>query len=270
MEVRIPTPPPELFVREKRTATTGEQAPIYMLDKIDCVPLQGVLVYRTGATYPEKGWPTPEALYSLNQIKRMILEFMGLCKNPFILLGLLVTDKNTLMRRFNVVFEKVFELHVLKEEFMCPAARAFNNFVFAVLKDLGFEEEVSKKFAFYIAQILEYDNAYRYRVQDVMTALDLNNSLSKEVRRLIELWASREEGFVHVKMKQIVTPLTYLLYVPKYRRAISKNLHILKDMKYDDADWYWCCMRSDYKYGGISWEDRQIGIVRPQMFYATT
>lgn len=270
MKFDIPTPPSELFVREKRTLTTGEEVPVYMLEKIDCLPQQGILVYRTGATYPEKGWPTPEAIYSLNQIKKIILEFMGLCKNPFILFGLLITDKNVLMRRFNVVFEKVFEVHVLKEEYLCPAARAFYNFVFAVLKDLGFDEEVSKKFAFNLAQILEYDNAYRYRVQDVMTELNINNSLVKEVAKLTKLWSSREKGLVHLKMKQIITPLSYFLYIPKYKKAVLKNLHILKGMKYDAADWYWCCLRNDYNYSGISLEERQVGIEIPKCFYTTT
>ena len=105
IEYRIPEPPKEIFLYRK-DGVLGEGAPIYLLEKIECLVGKGILVHRVGATHPEKGWPTPEALLMLNQVKRSILEFLILLKNPLILLGVILHDKNDLMDRFNSLFLK--------------------------------------------------------------------------------------------------------------------------------------------------------------------
>jgi len=276
MELQVPQPPNELFKKDRTKGLLGERAPIYMLEKIECTLDNGIQVYRTGATYPEKGWPTPEAIYALNQVKKIIFEFMGLAKNPIIAIGLLLTNKTTLIKRFNAVFEKLFGTHTLKEEFFCPASRALYQFLKQALKDIGIDEEIGKQFAYNFAHLIEYDNAYRYRAQDMMTACnfsELQKNPQKEIKRLIKLWGIRESfdsRGVTWKMERLITPLLYLLYIPKYKKALINNAKILEGMKYDEGDWYWVCMRSEYEYGGISWEDRQVGLSRPQKYYANT
>ncbi len=276
MKGQVPQPPDELFKRDRKQGLLGERAPIYILEKIECTLDKGIQVYRTGATHPEKGWPTPEAVYALNQVKKIIHEFMGLAKNPLVALGLLITDKNTLLHRFNIIFEKVFGAHTIKEEFFCPASRSLYQFLKKVLQELGIDEEIGNTFAYNVSHLIEYDNAYRYRAQDMMSACNfqaLQKNPRKEVLRLIELWRTRESfdsRGVTWKMERLVRPLLSLLYIPKYKKALVNNAKILEGMKYDEGDWYWCCMRGEYEYGGISWEDRQIGLSRPTMYYANT
>jgi hypothetical protein len=47
-----------------------------------------------------------------------------------------------------------------------------------------------------------------------------------------------------------------VMLIPKYRNAFLNVIRFIKEMEYDDADWYWVCARNDYNYGGLSIEER--------------
>lgn len=265
MELQIPNPPKELFVREHREETTGEVIPLYPLEKIDCISGKGILVYRTEALYPEKGWPQPAQIYALNQIKRMLVEFAGLCSSPFIALGIALTDKNVLMNRFNSLFDKLYETYSIKEEFMCDASRYFNKFLSAFLIDCGFDPEISRNFAFRCAQIVEGDNRYRYRLQDI--AGEYKEGAGREVQRLMMLYSEREDGhLVTAKIRKMVNMVKVLLIIPRYKKAFLKNAYLIKFMAMDDGDWYWANQGGNgkekplgnYNYKGLSWEERKV------------
>lgn len=263
----IPTPPPELYVRKNRNNTTGEKTRAYILEKIDCKTNEGIFVYRVGATYPEKGWPTPEGLFALNQVKRLIREFLELCKNPLIALGVVTYDKEKLMDQFVVLFDKMYEVHTRKMEFLCPASKNFYLFVSNFLKDCGYSKDGSEQFAFRLAQIPEMDDAYRYRLQDLCTSYDPENAPRNEVKRLGEVYIKREhDGSVKPKIHRIIKLLQIILLVPKYNRAFNNNVKYIKAMSLDEGDKYWCSLRSEYDYDGKTYEEKQEGLIKPQIY----
>jgi len=268
MEVQTPVPPDELYVRERRTATTGERARVFLTDKVEATLDKGILFYHTGATYPKKGWITPEAIYALNQFKRLFMEFLWWLSNPFFALWLVFSNKTKLMQSFNNIFDKIYETYVLKEAYLCPTATHFYRFLASFLVECGYDNQTSHDFAFRLAQIVEADDAYRYLIQDLATEYDVKNSPRSELKRLEGIYIQREERMgVLPKIRQMMRIVQVALLVPKYKRAFKKHSHLIKGMAYDEADWYWVCMRGEYNYGGKSWEDRQIGLVRPQAYY---
>ena len=266
-QAQIPQPPDELFVRQNRKQSAGETVRSYFLEKIECIGGKGIFAYRIGATHPEKCWPTIEGVYALGQVKIVLREFISLCKNPLIGLGVLLYDKNKLMGRFIVIYDKIYEVHVKKMEFLCPTAVATYQFLSNFLIEIGCDKEISEQFAFRVAQMPDMDDAYRYLAQDLATEWEITNNPNKEIDRILHIYLQREKRLgVITKIKTPIQLLKLALLIPKYKKAFIKYQHFIKDMKYDEGDWYWVCMRSEYEYGGIPFETRVAGITQPQRY----
>lgn len=270
LHAQIPQPPDTLFVRENRKQTTGETIRGYFIEKIECIGGKGIFIHRVGATYPEKGWPTIEGLYALGQVKMILREFLKLCKSPLIGLGVLLYDRNKLMNQFILIYDKIYEIHVKKIEFLCPTAVATYQFLANFLIETGCDKEVSEQFAFRMAQIPDMDDAYRYLQQDLATEFKSTDNPKKEIERIYQIYIQREKRlFVAPKVKLPFQLLKMLLLFPKYKKAFIKYQHFIQNMKYDEGDWYWVCMRSEYEYGGIPYEKRVEGITEPKRLSVT-
>lgn len=258
VKLMVPNAPKELFKAEQNAPLLKERAIVHLIEKIEVKAYEGTLVWYQGAKQPKKGFPSPQALYALNQIKKIIIEGFSIL-NIFIALGIFISDKNRLLRSFNVIFDKIFLNFKIKDEYLCKSAFNLAKFVQGLLENLGIDKTIAYEFAFNIAQIIEYDDAYRYRVQDVMSEINNDNMLKnprKELLRLMDIWQERDRPGVTAKMRKIITPITYFLYIPKFKKAFVSNVYSLHEMRYDDADWYWVCRRSDYNFGGVSYEER--------------
>lgn len=238
------------FVLEMKKNEKGELVP-----KIEYVPNVGILNYYHGVPYPSKGFVTPEAMFALNQMKRLIIESTKLAKHPILFLGVYLARERVLASA-NTVFDKVFANQSIKSEYLCRGAYAVEQFVHALTGDL--------KFAHYIAQIPEYDDAYRYRLQDIFTELDVEafrKNPHKELDRLMALWKSRECTWsmgVFMKAEHALKIAKALLYIPSVRRKVCDSIHLLKIGVYDKDDRYWVCLyEHGYKYLGLPIEERQ-------------
>jgi len=108
-----------------------------------------------------------------------------------------------------------------------------------------------------IIMILEYDNAYKYRVQDILPELNKNKligyfSTRNEVLRLCDLYISRESLCYQGKMSAIRKLVSIAIFFPKLNkmiRDILKEIDIEK-IKFDKIDLYWVRQRpvEDYKF----------------------
>jgi hypothetical protein len=240
----------EVFEQERTETLLNEKAMVPIIERDDYVEGKGILVYYLHVPYPRKGVFNPQVLFALNQVKKIIIEFFRLLAKP---------TPTRMCISFNVVFDKVFRgkgRFNMKAHLMCPTAFNFGNFVHMVLVDLGVPNDTAREFAFNVAQILQFDDAYRYRFQDITT--ELNVELFKKNPRK-ELW--RLYGILHArsvdavaweKVIFIMKPMSLLLYLPKLKRSFIKNVHFLKSCERDIDDWYWVCLREDnYNYGGL-------------------
>lgn len=258
VELTIPQPPDVLFQKERTGRVLNESSVIYLIEKIEAVEHTGVLVTYTGVPYVKKGFPTPEAIFAINQVKKIVLESTTLLKSPFFLFGILVYDKTKLCKSFNVVFDKLFGNHKLKEEFMCRSAFNMANFAHHVLCDMKVDKNTAKEFAFNIGQIFEYDDSYRYRVQDILTELDeekFKNSSRKEIKRLYSLFKERTLNHVYLKTDKVMFLVLFATLF--YGKIMAKHVTFLKQAQLDEDDRYWVSMRADhYNYLGLSTDER--------------
>ncbi len=246
-------------------ALRGEETTAFLIDlvpvevdgktkyrpKIEYVEGVGVLSYYKGVPYPAKGAQLPEAIKSLNQMKRLLKYTALLCKNPVFLFGLYVV-RNQAMDYFTKIVDADIGNWSIKSEYMCRCAYATEVFLDAITGN--------RLFSHYVAQVPEYDDAYRYREQDIFTELDVEAFRAnpfKELDRLTAIYISRERQGVLTKTETLLRLAKWALYVPSLRRKAVANIHLLKLGVFDDSDKYWVSVTDNgYKYFGMEIDDR--------------
>lgn len=250
----IPGPEKRIFLfgDNKLSDIQCENPTIFQIEKIDYS--DGIKRYFVGAKYPMKGFPTPEAIWSCNIIKRMVVMMI---RFPILLL---FVNKTKLLQYFNEISFKVMKQHFLSLHYLTPVARELHFIVKTFMTSYGFDKDLAYQTAVVVSHLFEYDNAYRYRLQDLMsevTHIGLAYKPHQTIKKLIQLVKERD-GETGKKLIRVFKLISLLLYIPKIRKTFEKTLQVtrLKDLQYDDADKYWTLIRNDYKYQGLTYEER--------------
>ena len=218
-----------------------------------------------GAQYYQKGIATPETLSFVNIAKRLFVEITkNLSKWYFmpslLLIGMLPPKRHLLalqgiLEGFNGVLDKVIGPYILKPKHMTESARELRIFIFNFLLAYGISERESKLTSDIISHFIEYDNAYRFRMQDLFTETSkelLMKQPIKEIKRLALLSQERDSAGVSVKFQRVIKLASLILLIPRVRKAFKKALEIsiFENLQFDECDEYWVSMRTDYDYFG--------------------
>lgn len=270
MQYSVPQLPKELLANDFTNQALGNNEKIlsHVAEKIEHVPYQGTLCYMQGATYPKKGFPFPEKVARVNIIKTTLLE---ITKHPIPVTVAFLLNRTKTLDSINYIFKKTCQMDVLKKHFLCPAAYATHKFMKHFLVNLGINEYTAEGTATLFSHLLEYDDAYRYRFQDIISEADAQSfvhSPHKEIKRLLSILKEREgEGNQTArKISALVSPLTFLLLVPNIRKAYKKAAPYLLQAKYDEADRYWASLKGDaYKFTGKTYEERMKNLTQPYL-----
>ncbi len=244
-EYTIPTPRREIFINEVGNRVLNEIQKTYLVEKIDYS--DGIKIYYKGGQFPCYGFPTPEAVNAINKVKRLLINSLKLF-NTFSLITLFILNykfTKKIIEWFNNISYEFLYPYLLKDEYLTRPAREIKR----VLSD------IDPTMATTIAHLIEYDAAYRYRLQDMFYEMDdilFMMNPKREIKRCLNICKKRDHEGVFNKYAQLYK----LLYIPKFRKAISKIN--LKEMSYQDADFYWCCLRGDYNYAGMTYNTRQM------------
>jgi len=143
---------------------------------------------------------------------------------------------------------------LLKEEYWSQPVKEIRR----VLKTAKIVDETLKDG---ISIIFQNDMAYCYRSQDILGELNKDNLQKnplKEIRRLVDLYISREIGTTHLK-KGVERTRKYLWLLRfkglKEIKAILMDLNI-DEIKLSTEDIYWTNIVPGYNYRGIPYEQR--------------
>lgn len=237
----------------------SEQKYTNVLETIEYVPFTGILVHVKGGAHPKKGYPTPEAVFAINIVKTLTLEMLKIL--PFVAFF----GKNKFLQSYNKVANRALDGYRMTEVYLCKTAYSVFLTVFGILRDLGVNERIALNFANNVAHIFEYDDAWRYRFQDVMSEcffVNLKENPIMEIKRLQVIHSLRDTESVNKKASKVIKMITILLLIPKFKRAFVNNVNLV-NAKFDAADWYWVSQRNDYLFGGIPYEDRVKGLQLP-------
>ena len=177
--------------------------------------IKGNKIFLKGHQYPMNGVPYWKAVNAINKIKKLV--------------------------RFPTKRNQQRALFLLQ-----PHIRQDSQPITAELQKL-----IPTQLGILFAYILEYDSAYRYRVQDLLnetSAAELSKRPIQELWRLLAINKQRDLPGVHKKFKQFTIILTLLLCWPPFRRKWKYNLQHcnFENLQPDEADRYWIAKRTDY------------------------
>lgn len=207
------------------------------------------------AMFPYKTCLSPEIMWATNMFKSFIIENLKIVP-----VWLYLFKKEKAINGFLRFGDKIMSPYLLKEVHLTAFSRELHWCLFTFLNETGINEERADKIAELMVHLLEYDNAYRFRVQDILhtTSKERLKSPIREVRRLMKLSRDRDSEVVSKKFALLGRLMVFVLLIPKYRRAFKKVVDgvDIKKLGFDEGDLYWVHPREDYKFLGLQVKER--------------
>lgn len=238
----------------------------WIVDKVELG--NGIKMYVEGADFPVKSMPTPEAIWSANVVKKTIVEVVKvMCSWQFLpIIWLVLLPKRSLISKMVLSFNRLsmgaMKPYILKDEFLNPFPREVRGFIKRFLSELGISEQEADDTAVIIAHVLEYDSAYRYRIEDVMSETTKRELLEHpigEMIKLVDILNTRDSNiYVKANSKKMMIVAFLALMSPWIRNAFQIALENcdFENFQLDEGDRYWCSMRGDYEFFGKSYAER--------------
>ncbi len=273
----VSKPPQHLFAGDHviDSSHLGNGTVFNIAERVDYPPEGGIYVYYKGMPFPKKGFPTPEASWMNDIVKRvsvfllrsigskdMLLPAMAFAVLPW-KMKLRTIDK--VIYNFNRVALWMLQSIFMKDEYYSNPCKPMKKVITSFVQALGIEEKTSADIGKVIATMFEYDDSYRYRFEDVMSETSreaLIASPLKEFRRLGKIFRDREKfADMFSKLDGMIAIGSVALLHPKVRQAWKQAWGSINDeafamMQLDDADKYHTLIRGDYDFQGKSLTSR--------------
>ncbi len=236
------------------------------LTKVEMPPEGGVLTYMSGYDVPFQGFPFHELVERMDVVKKMTKGF----KSGFhhLVWKHFAGWKRIPMIWFTTPFFRVYthaeiatcwryiERYKIKPKMYCTALREVHR-AFTIPIDDN-ERQKTRELREHIRDLfcmhLEFDNAYRFRFQDIIVELnkiELKKDPVKEIIRLFDLMSGKE---VRQEVKDswtlTKTMVEYLRYSKEIKSIVISFLNNLDTdkCKLDKFDYPFCAGRVDYKF----------------------
>ncbi len=237
-------------------------------------PEGGIYVHYHQLPYPKKGFPYPEAVHMNDVLKRVTMTMVKSIATkdmliPFITMALMPWKKkmrivNKFLENYNRIGDWLLVGHYLKPERCTNFVRSLRVSLDWFLDEFEIDETVKSNFIRIFCMIIEYDDAYRYRLEDILTETTKEKLLDNpkaEIRRLKNIYIAREKTQAMDGFVTIFNLFEKALLHPKVRRAFRYSIEFLRDeefkmMQLDNADRYHVLLRNEYDYLGRTYEDR--------------
>ena len=276
--VGIPLPPDNIFKRKRDRIMPSQD--IWGIGTITYIPIRaeyikgkGNFVYYQGVSIPSKTVALAPAVYAVNGMKRMIMEDIRLLskkQSRFLLAGLAIIGKkrrgeflNEYCARINSIGEIIVLPFYLEDDYYCSIVKEIIIFVKTFLIELGVDDLVASKTSEIIGMMFEYDNAYRFRVTDMMNESIKDSFLEnfpKELERLIRIGSSREvlDKSVSIRFNLALHLIKYAWYVPQFKKALRTAISAVNfdNCRLDEMDIYHTLLYGDYNVRGKTLEER--------------
>ena len=224
----------------------------------------GRLMYIWGYRYPMLGFPTGEVLFATNGMKRATLELLRFeAKRPFFLFDILFFRKKLLRDTLYFLdryYESGYRTHiqpVIDRNLLCRSAREIRRVLVWRYGELGAIDA--------LIGCYENDFAYRYRIQDIFGAFnleELKKNPRKEILHVFDIWQSREKdenvlGKSRL-LRKFLSPL--LFFSPRLRREIVEFIMGLDmdqiTLTLNDLYWTGKIFDIHYNFNDKTWQEQ--------------
>ena len=221
-------------------------------------PEYGFLAHYEGRP-PNKGMAYSEATEYNNIMKRVTIGLV-MCFRPT------WHPIRNFLFQFKRFADYLYHFHYLHTRYYNDCSRELHQFVFSLVGRMRFGFELSYGFARIPATLLEYENGYRYRVEDLFSASSKEQLLAnprKELRRIRKIYQEREllkgEG-IEQSFIMVFRLLNLLLLIPKFKKAFKFALvdSEFKNFQLDEIETYWANRFTEYNFGGMPYQIRQL------------
>ena len=236
----------------------------HTIQKVELPPEGGVLTYMSEFEYPYRGFPFEEFVTIVDVIKKIVKgSLSGLfhsfrTNKPKILLIL-----PTVLVLRELLYVGTYTFHRLITRYKIKAHRysqSMRELYRAISNPRKNEKprmmELRLMARDVICMILEFDNAYRFRVQDILGELnkyELDKNPIKEINRLVDI-ASGRELEQQVKDTWRLIKLFTSYYLRFDRQLRNMVVDVLSDLNLErfklmPEDMVYCAPRKDYVFG---------------------
>lgn len=206
--------------------------------------------------YPIRSWPDTDTVFLTAYYKRLV---------PLILKSLAgqnwfkrIITVLALKYNFHIVpewFKYVFSTRqfLLNDENYCPAVKELRRVLKGVIDDNLIDA---------IGLVLEYDSAYRYVFQDIISEFDrreFNKNPIKEINRLFDLLVSRSISSDVTKFSNVFKFVKiYLKLNPKVLKTVKEVVGKMKigEIYPSEEDYYWMLYLKVYNCFGMTEDER--------------
>lgn len=266
----IPRPEAQAF-RNKGVGGSGlvnslqGHAAIPLIDRIEYPEEGGILIYHVGSLHPVKGFPFPEAVIACNSAKRFFITHLKLFTGNWLAAISMLRIKNFehWLEAFNFLGSSMIEPYLLEEKRYTPLCQELHKFIRTFLMGIGVGEGTAIVFSEYFSTLIEYDDAYRYILEDIFgitSREDLLENPVRELKLMFTVWRQREgRPKMHRYFGMIFKILYWVLKVPRIKRAFRAALEAVEfeRMQMDEADRYHTLRVDTYNFGGRDYESRR-------------
>jgi len=243
---------------------TAESSEQFILNEIGTdINGDSLLINIEGGMFPYKNFSDAEGVFRANMVKSLFIESIKIISKWYFIPALILCDKQEVLNAFNRIAFRISSEKILKDRHWSKFAKSFYFVIFYFLYKSGFTEDSCDKFAEIFCYMIDADNAYRLRLEDLFSASSieqLTENPRKETKRLITLFQEREQcPVVAIKFSKLSFLLSIFLLIPKVKRSFIdtfKNCDY-ESLKSDSGDLYWQGMRNDYNFSGLTFEERQ-------------
>jgi len=260
--VPIPCVAPEkIYKYRRKQALSGADVVTYMSREVKEIEGKGIFTYYHGTDIPRIGMsPTyqdfPKAMAEVDKVKRFLREYL---KNP-----LIIFQAEKKLRVFNEFADKCLWNWYIGEKYWTPTTLQIYLFISNLINSLGVNVLVAMDFANIVATLFEYDDAYRYRLNDLMSETTKEAMIANfagETKRLLEISEKREEiGGVTNKFRNIYRLFRFLCLIPKVKRAIIQGLKAVdwKGWQLTESEIFHTLLWDGYNVRGINLYERKM------------
>lgn len=234
------------------------------LTRVEFPEEDGVLTYMAGYDYPYRGYPYYEFVDKIDIIKKISRGiqsgfYHGLkqSKLKWLLIALIPTLGRSVFWAFCYSFDRLVARTPMRVNRFSESVRELHRAASISWGDETQElSDLRKMLRNIECMILEFDNAYRFRFQDLVVEIDkdaLRKNPRKEINRLMDIWISRE-SVEDVKNSWVLLKLFnnwYLRFDRGLRQMIVRVLLELdpEKCKLSVEDKYFATPRVDYIFG---------------------
>ena len=277
--ITVKKPPLDVFATNSAESQAnedkGESIPGALYDRTDYPEDGDMLTYYFDHAFPMKGEPYPDAVDAILSAKKLFIKTAKFMTKHYVLSATLFLLPNVITRRLwksliqQYVIEFAYDMtlpHALVDKRYCRSVRELRRAGLKVVDEkYSADKNILVPFLETFASIMQWDNAHRYRFQDVAGELDKNafeKNPSKEINRLVHIQVSRERGWHETKGRYVIAgaAMRFLMFFNPYVKRLLKDLvreTNLDEVKLDEGDDYHNLMRPDYDVHGWPMELRQ-------------